>query len=204
MIAILLMVIGAILAIAGFLGLLALVIEPLHTMYMVIFKRKDDYVYYETKPGKALLQKNKKSLRGSCIFLLVVGILMFSLGFFLKSSPRGLDSLFSKQVENGAQIGDAESGKGLKEAVTAAGNYVDEQGQEHYDYLIIHGTKIQYREEKAQNIEEFAETLEELRKIIGKREIYLVDDFASAQTYHQVEGMIEHVGINRYKGGDGQ
>lgn len=32
MIAILLMVIGAIFAIAGFLGLLALVIEPLHTM----------------------------------------------------------------------------------------------------------------------------------------------------------------------------
>ena len=103
MIAILLMVIGAIFAIAGFLGLLALVIEPLHTMYMVIFRRKDDYVYYETKPGKALLQKNKKSLRGSCIFLLVFGILMFSLGFFLKFSPRGLDSLFSKQVEEGTE-----------------------------------------------------------------------------------------------------
>ncbi|MBR4608465.1 MAG: hypothetical protein IKO41_19860 [Lachnospiraceae bacterium] len=202
MIAILLMVIGAILAIAGFLGLLALVIEPLHTMYMVIFKRKDDYVYYETKPGKALLQKNKKSLRGSCIFLLVVGILMFSLGFFLKFSPRGLDSLFSKQVENGAQIGDAESGKGLKEAVNAAGNYVDEQGQEHYDYLTIRGTTIRYREEKAQTIQEFAESLEELRKIIGKREIYLVDDFASAPTYHQVEEMIEEVGIYRYKGGE--
>lgn len=204
MIAILLMVIGAILAIAGFLGLLALVIEPLHTMYMVIFKRKDDYVYYETKPGKALLQKNKKSLRGSCIFLLVVGILMFSLGFFLKFSPRGLDSLFSKQVENGTQIGDAESGKGLKEAINAAGNYVDEQGEEHYDYLIIHGTKIQYREEKAQTIQEFAETLEELRKQNGKRKFYLVDDFASAQTYHQVEEMITEGGMYIYNGGDDQ
>ena len=71
MIAIIMMVVGAILAIVGFLGLLSLMFEPLYTMYMVIFRRKDDYVYYETKPGKALLQKNKKALRSSCIFFLI-------------------------------------------------------------------------------------------------------------------------------------
>ena len=185
MIAILLMVIGAILAIAGFLGLLALVIEPLHTMYMVIFKRKDDYVYYETKPGKALLQKNKKSLRGSCIFLLVVGILMFSLGFFLKFSPRGLDSLFSKQVEEGTQIGD----------------YVDEKGEVHSDYLTIHGTTIQYRDKEPETIEEFAITLEDLRKQNGKRTFYLLDDFAADQTWDQVVQMIKAGGMDWEGGG---
>ena len=184
MIAILLMVVGGILAIAGFLGLLALMIEPVHTMYMVIFKRKDDYVYYETKPGKALLQRNKKSLGGSCLFFLIVGILLFALGFFLKFSPRGLDSLFSKQVDSGTGVGDAESDKGIKEAVNAAGNYVDEAGEEYYDYLIIHRTSIQYRDQKQMTIEEFEGFLEGLRKQNGKRTFYLVDDFASAQTSH--------------------
>ena len=200
MIAILLMVVGGILAIAGFLGLLALMIEPVHTMYMVIFKRKDDYVYYETKPGKALLQRNKKSLGGSCLFFLIVGILLFALGFFLKFSPRGLDSLFSKQVDSGTGVGDAESDKGIKEAVNAAGNYVDEAGEEYYDYLIIHGTTVQYRDQKQMTIEEFEGFLEGLRKQNGKRNFYLVDDFASAQTFHRVEQLIEAGGME-YPGG---
>lgn len=203
MIGIFLMVVGGIFAILGFLILLALMIEPLHTMYMVIFRRKDDYVYYETRHGKALLQREKKSLRSSGFFFLVIGILMFALGYFLKFSPRGLDSLFSKQVDQGTQIGDAVSGKGIKEAVNAAGNYVDEQGEEHYDYLIIHGVTVQYRNEKSETIEEFTTTLENLRKQNGKREFYLVDDFASARTYHQVEEMITSGGMT-YKEGGGQ
>lgn len=201
MIAILLMVVGAILAIFGFLVLLALVVEPVHTMYMVIFKRKDDYVYYETKPGKALLQKNKKSLRGSGIFFLVIGILLFALGYFLKFSPRGLDSLFSRPVESGAQVGDADSQRGLSEAINAAGNYVDAQGNEYYDYLIIQGTTIHYREEKAETVQEFEKKLETLRKQNGKRNFYLVDDFASARTYHQVEELILESGMTYEEGG---
>ena len=63
MIGILLMIVGVIFALIGFFILLALMFEPVYSMYMVIFRRKDDYVYYETKPGKALLQRNKKSLR---------------------------------------------------------------------------------------------------------------------------------------------
>ncbi len=201
MIAILLMVVGGILAVLGFLGLTALMVEPLHTMYMVIFKREDDYVYYETKPGKALLQKNKKSLRNSCIFFLIVGILLFALGYFLKFSPRGLDSLFSKPVENGAQIGDADSQRGLNENINDAGNYVDEEGNEYYDYLIIRGTTIQYRDTKYQSVGEFEEALEVLRKQNGKRNFYIEDDFASALVYHQVEELIKAGGME-YKEGN--
>lgn len=192
MIAILLMIAGAILAIIGFMGLMALMIEPLYTMYMVIFKRKDDYVYYETKPGKALLQKEKKSLRGSCIFLLIVGILLFGLGWFLKFAPRGTDSLFSKQVENGTQVGDNEKDQTARQEVNAAGNYVDAQGKEHGNYIIVREKSIIYKTE-------FEGTLEEFEKFVkgmdSKNAVYLVDDFAASSTYHRVLELLKYYGI---------
>lgn len=192
MIAILLMVVGAILAILGFLGLMALMIEPLYTMYMVIFKRKDDYVYYETKPGKALLQKNKNSLRGSCIFLLIVGILCFGVGWFLKFGPRGTDSLFSEQVESGAQVGDDERDQMVRQEINAAGNYVDAEGEEHYHYIIVKGTNIIYKQEFEGTLEEFTEFV---KKMDSKNVIYLVDDFASSYTYHKVQELLKYYGI---------
>ena len=192
MIAILLMVVGAILAVIGFLGLLALMIEPLYTMYMVIFKRKDDYVYYETKPGKALLQKNKSSLRNSCIFLLIVGILCFAAGWFLKFAPRGTDSLFSKQVEEGTGIGDAEAEKAMSGSINEAGRYVDGDGNEHANYLIIKGTRIAYRKDFEGSLEEFEKYLQGMD---SKQSIYVVDEFAASSTYHGVEELLKYYGM---------
>ena len=199
MISILLMVLGGILAVVGFFGLMALMIEPVHTMYMVIFRRKDDYVYYETKPGKALLKRNKKSLAVSCIFFLIVGIASFCLGFFLRFGPRGLNSLFAPQVESGAQVGSSEMPGNKKKSVNTDGNYVDSEGNEHYDYVIIRKDMITYRDEKPRTIKEFEAYLEELRIQDGEREFFLVDDFALANVYHQVEEIIERSGM-KYKG----
>ena len=192
MIAILLMVLGAILAIIGFMGLMALMIEPLYTMYMVIFKRKDDYVYYETKPGKALLQKNKNSLRGSCIFLLIVGILCFGLGWFFKFGPRGTDSLFSKQVENGSNVGDDEKDQMVRREVNAEGNYVDAQGEEHHNYIIVKGSTVTYRDEFEGSLEEFEKFV---KGMDSKNQVYLVDDFAASYTYHRVQELLKYYGI---------
>ena len=192
MIAILLMVVGAILAIIGFLGLMALMIEPLYTMYMVIFKRKDDYVYYETKPGKALLQKNKNSLRGSCIFLLIVGILCFGLGWFLKFGPRGTDSLFSKQVESGTNVGDDEKDQTVRREVNAAGNYVDAKGEEHHNYIIVKGSIVTYRDEFEGSLEEFEKFV---KGMDSNNQVYLVDDFAASYTYHGVQELLKYYGI---------
>lgn len=192
MIAILLMAIGAIMALIGFLGLSALMIEPLYTMYMVIFKRKDDYVYYETKPGKALLQKEKKSLRGSCLFLLFVGILCFGLGWFLKFGPRGTDSLFSKQVESGTAVGDEEHDHLAKQVINAAGNYVDAQGEEHYYYIIVKGDRISYRREFEGDLEAFGAFVE---KMDSKNAVYLVDDFAVSSTFYAVRDLLVRYGI---------
>lgn len=199
MIAIILMVAGGILAVLGFAGLAALMFEPVHTMYEVIFKRKADLVYYETKPGKALLQRNKNSLRNSCIFFLVVGLLLFGLGFFLKFGPLGTDSLFSKQVESGMGQGDAYSQNRQTEVINAKGNYVDAQGGEHANFIIVEGTNVKYRDEFSGSVEAFEGFVKQLD---GKQTIYLVDEFASAKTYHRVEELLTYYGMT-YEG-DGE
>ncbi len=193
MIAILLMVLGALLALAGFLGLAALMIEPLYSMYMIIFKREDDYVYYETKPGKALLQRNKANLRSSCIFLLVVGVLCFGIGWFLKFGPRGTDSLFSAQVESGANKGDDQI-QGLQRGkINADGNYVDGDGEEHAEYAVIEGTTVRYRNEFSGTAEEFEEYL---RQKDIRQTVYLIDEYASSKTYRRVAELLAEYGIS--------
>ncbi|MBP5223704.1 MAG: hypothetical protein J6Z35_11200 [Lachnospiraceae bacterium] len=193
MIAILLMVLGALLALAGFLGLAALMIEPLYSMYMIIFKREDDYVYYETKPGKALLQRNKANLRGSCIFLLVVGVLCFGIGWFLKFGPRGTDSLFSAQVESGTNKGDDQT-QGLQRGkINADGNYVDGDGEEHAEYAVIEGTTVRYRNEFSGTAEEFEEYL---RQKDIRQTVYLIDEYASSKTYRRVAELLAEYGIS--------
>ena len=195
MIPIILMAFGAIMAVIGFLGLFALMVEPLYSMYMIIFKREDDYVFYETKQGKALLQKNIKSLRGSCLFLLIVGLLIFGLGWFLKFGPRGTDSLLSEQVESGASIGDDESDLKNGGYINASGNYVDENGKEHEEYIIITGTNIRFKGLLGGTITEFEGSYKEFEKIMknveNKDKIALGDIYASSKIYHMVEEFLK-------------
>ena len=194
MIPIILMVFGAGMALVGFLGLFALMVEPLYSMYMIIFKREDDYVYYETKHGKALLQKNIKSLRGSCLFLFIVGLLIFGLGWFLKYGPRGTDSLLSEQVESGASVGDDETDLKNGRYINASGNYVDENGVEHQEYIIITGTDIKFKGSLKGTITEFEGSYKEFEKIMknvdNKEKIALGDIYASSKIYYMVEDFL--------------
>ena len=197
--AVILMVVGGGMTLVGFFGLFALMIEPLYSMFMIIFKREDDYVYYETKPGKELLQRNIKSLRGSCLFLLIMGIICFGVGWFIRFGPRGTDSLLSKQVESGAFTGEDDVNRLDRQVVNAEGNYVDAEGNEHSRYLIIRGTNITYKKEFDGSLEEFMGFVESMD---SKHEIFLVDDFASAHTYHKVEELLSSYGFNYEKEGE--
>lgn len=195
MIPILLMAAGGLMAILGFLGLFALMVEPLYSMYMIIFKRKDDYVFYETKPGKALLQRNIKSLKGSCIFLLIVGILLFGIGWFLKFGPRGADSLLSDQVESGASVGDDEYDLMKSRLLNASGNYVDEDGTEYANYIIVRGKQVFFKGKLNGKQDEFEGAYEEFEKImkdVGDRgKIILVDDYGSSYVFHKLEEFLK-------------
>ena len=201
MVAVFMMIVGAIFAVIGFAGLLALSIEPLYEMFAVIFWRKKEYVLYESKQGKALLQRNKKEFRGSCWFFLVAGIVLFAAGWFLRFGARGTDSLFSKQVEQGTNQGDAEAQNREKQSINSSGNYVDSEGQEYEYYIIVDGKNIIYRNEFKGDIEAFEGYVKELN---GKRQILLVDDFAVASVYHRVEELLEYYGMNYVHEGEGE
>ena len=109
MLPVILIVIGSVLTLLGLIGFIALMIEPFFRALRVVFKREDDYVYYETKPGRALLKKEYSALRNGFLLLFVSGIICLGAGLFLKFSPTGLDSLLSKEVEQGIEEGDAET-----------------------------------------------------------------------------------------------
>ena len=114
-------------------------------------------------------------------------------GWFIKFGPRGTDSLFSKQVESGTGKGDAEVQNILRESINDAGNFVDANGGEHYGYVIVTGETVTYRDEFKGNIEEFEGFVKQMN---GKQELYLVDEFASAKTYREVERILNDYGMN--------
>ena len=189
MIAKIMMIVGGILTVIGFLGVAAVMLEPLFSTYNIIFKRKADYVKYESDEGRSLLKRRKLGLFGACFFLLIMGVGLFAGGWFVKYGPRGTDSLFSEAVESGTSIGDHEL-EGGNAFVDAQGNYVDEDGKKHVNFVVIHGMTVTYKNEFKGSAEEFVKFLE--RNNVGK--LYVVDDFAASSAYRTVRDALEKKG----------
>ena len=59
--------------------------------------------------------------------------------------------------------------------------------------MIVTGETVTYRNEFKGSIEEFEKFV---RQMNGKQELYLVDEFASAKTYREVERVLRDYGMN--------
>jgi len=189
----LLMIVGALIGIPSFFGLMMVMFEPIHSTFQIVFKRVDDYVFYETPHGKKLLQRSKQHLTKSFVFFFVVGVVCFGAGWFLKYGPHGNDSLFSQQVESGTYVGDDSIQNIQENANKAKGTYVDANGKEYSYFIIISGQNISYNNQRIGGIEEFATFVKTLDRT---KSIYIVDDFAVAATYHKVLELLTESGLN--------
>ncbi len=100
-----LIVVGILFAVCGFVGLIALSIQPFFKAIRVVFFHSTDDLMYYTDHGRTVLEKEYKVLRRSFVFFLFMGFICLIIGVLLKNAPRGEDSLFSEYVD-GAATGD--------------------------------------------------------------------------------------------------
>jgi len=191
MLSTILIVVGAILLAIGIFTLIAIMIQPIRTAFGVVFKRRDDYVFYERKEGKALLARETRLLvRISGMFMFLGAVLLLT-GIYLRYAPRGNGSLWS---ENTAGITEGEDFEDNNKAQgkTSDGKYISAEGKEFSYYISVTGTDVYYNGKLIGNIEEFKEYLPSIDR---GNTIFLVDDFAASSTYQEVEKLLDQYGM---------
>lgn len=194
MIPTILIILGAVLTGIGLIGFAALTFEPFFRAINIVFKRKDDYVFYETKPGKALLQKEYKALVGGFSFMLVVGIILLALGIFLKTSKTGNDSIFAKDVP-GITAGEEASQINNPDGTARGEKYIDEAGNEYSYYIVITKNDISVNGIAVSDIEVLKDVLSNIDRT---NTVFLVDDFAASKTFEDVMNLLDQYGM-KYK-----
>ncbi len=181
-----LIVVGILFAVCGFVGLIALSIQPFFKAIRVVFFHSTDDLMYYTDHGRTVLEKEYKVLRRSFVFFLFMGFICLITGVLLKNAPRGEDSLFSEYVD-GAATGDDRIDSPQKQESGAA-------GKDEYSYEILISEKTIYcNGQKMDSIEGFEACIKQLDRRQG---IFLKDDFAVSSTYHKVEELLDTYGMN--------
>lgn len=183
------MIVGGILAVVGFLGIALIALEPLIRAYRVIFQREDDYMHYENRIGRQMVETNKKTWLGAFSFLLVVGLVMFGTGYYYQFSGRGSIFGLSQTAGTVSDIGTQANGE---EGMTALGEYVDSKGVKHTFCIRIAGDRIFYRNEFEGDIDQFENFMGKLDRA---NRIYIYDDYAVAETVHGVKALLNEKGI---------
>ncbi len=192
MVAFLLMGVGGLLMLISIFGLLAFLLEPLYRSFQIAIRQRDDYTHYLSPSAQALLRNARKDLVGGLLALLLFGAGIFFAGFYMQFGPRGLDKLWSTQVEEGSEIGEDPILGPQAEGINSAGNFVAGDGTEYVYYFVIRGTDIFYRNTPVGKISDLGPYLSELKK---ENEIYIVDGFAAAKTYRDVIELLEREGF---------
>lgn len=161
-------VIGVAFILIGLAGLVMLAVQPIKTAWMIVFKRKDDYLFYETsEKGKALLESQTRAVRDVCIVFIIMGTLSVGAALFLMYVPRGTGS------DEGAHA----------DGIDSSGTYWSEDvGYE--CYIRVTGTTIELNRKKLKGIDELQGILDGTDR---SQTILLVDAYASSNTFHAIQ-----------------
>lgn len=189
-----LMIVGAASFILGFIGVFNLMIDPIKTMFNVVFKRKDDYVFFETDKGKKLLERQKKSLLTASIFFMVVGSVLFGIGYYMKYGPRGYEGT----VENESETPDENINELHVQGLDNEGVYHDKNGIAYSSYIEVVGQEIKHDGQYIGDISAFENYIAD-EKISRTKTIYLIDNFAASSTYHRVDKLLSDNAIPHEK-----
>lgn len=182
-----LMIVGAASFILGFIGIFNLMIDPIKTMFNVVFKRKDDYVFFETDKGKKLLDRQKKSLLTASIFFMFVGGILFGVGYYLKYGPKGYAE--GIESENISEISEVSVNELHVQGLDKDGVYHDKNGVSYPSYIEVVGQEIKHDGQYIGDISAFENYISE-GKISRTKTLYLLDNFAASSTYHRVDELL--------------
>ena len=180
MLPIILMASGIALFAIGLYFLFNLLIDPIKTAFGVVLKRKDDYVFYESDKGKELLRRKKKSVLTASIFFLIVGAILFGIGYFMKFSPHGYE-----EAGDVAEVSINEVDDMHVQGLDKDGKYHDKDGKIYSSYIEVTGLEIRHNGQLIGDIDAFQNYVSE-NKISRTMEIYVIDNYAASSAYHKV------------------
>ncbi len=187
-----LMIVGGLMFLTGVFFLLSLALQPIKKMIGVIFKRLDDYVMYESAKGKQLLAHEMGIMRSLSFFLIIMGLLLFLLGFYLKNTGRGLDSLFVKET-TGISQGEDYDETGKTGGVTKDNTYVTAEGKEYYNFICVKGAKLSLNGINYDSINALEGALKNLER---NKVILIVDDYAQSAAIKKVYDLLDRQGFD--------
>ena len=169
---------GLIFVAMGALCTIALLLEPVARAFGVVFKRRRDYVFYETKQGRQLVESSFSLIKSGIILLIVTGAILMAAGLWIEKTYGG------------------ESDKKGDERVTEASSGIQVMAEaEGYDHVISITGRSVYLD--GDEIGTGADGLESIASGMGRGEqILLVDDFAGSKTYHQVRDTLNRYALN--------
>lgn len=187
-----LIVLGALFIILGVIGLLHFSIPQLRKAIQDEFLHNTDDSSYDYDKVPA----SRKLLKKSCSILIIVGVVLLSLGLWIKFAPRG-NNLFQSDNIDGISTGNDNVEYQQDQEHSTTGNYVSSNGESYSYYVIVSEKTIFINEDEIGGTEEFEEYLN-LEKIDRVHTGLLVDDYAVSSTYHKVEELLDAYGM-RYE-----
>lgn len=169
---------GLFLLATGVICTFALILEPAFRAADIVFRRRRDHVFYESKEGKAVLERSYTTIKSGIALLIVTGTVLMLTGMFLMKT--GSDASGEENTD----------GNGPAAAVSPVTSEA-----EGYDHVIsITGLTVYFDGIETENgADGFVSTAES----IGRGEkILLIDDFAASGTYHTVRETLSRYALN--------
>lgn len=187
-----LIIAGIAAVIYGLIGLIRIAFLPLVRAHQVVFKRKDDYLFYENARGKRLLRSQTKFLVNIYITLVIVGSLGIITGFYAGFTEHGPDfwlykTLFSAEEEH------------KNDRINDEGQYIASDGKEYNYYILIRGSDIYFKDELCADNSELEERIKDFDRT---NTIVVHDDYAVSSTYHFVVDLLNGSGIHYIEEGN--
>ncbi len=185
-----LVVVGALLVIGGVLGLLSLLLLPIKERFEVVYDREHDYIRARLDSGIARYVKGEvRKLARDFIMVVLIGVMMFFIGFYLGFTAEGDGFWFYEQFYP------QEASNRVWDQLNEEGQFVATDGQAYTYYILVSGKEIILSGKKCADLADLKDRLSAIRR---ENTVILIDSFAVASVYHAIEDICTELGI-RYE-----
>lgn len=193
MIPIIMMITGGILILISLAGLIQYVFEPFRRTYRIVIRREEDYAHYTSPRNFAMLQKARKTYLTGILVMFVTGFVLSYAGAYLQFGERGFGFLFSAKMPEGTDETDADVTGELENRIDESGNYIDGEGKNYSNYIVVKGHVVAFKEQEFNDMGEFRSFIS---NISDMGTVYIVDDYAASSTYREVTDVLDECGFD--------
>lgn len=184
-------ILGIILIAWSVYGFIRLLFLPFSRMTGVVYKRKDDFLKYESKEGRQYFKTNLKQLTWAYVISLIAGISCFFIGIYLGYAAKGSDFWFYEKI-----FGAVEKPY-YYEKLSDDGKYIAEDKSEYAYYIIVDGSEYIFNGEICADKDELEVKLDSMDENELKfGGVILVDNFGVASSFHDAEKLLRDKGVD--------